>query len=191
MVTNLMRAQERPGPALHFFSDELHKRVWPGFMARAKIRRTIVVLFTVFTLLLDYLTSPTVRFPAFYAIPILIMAWYEGFLPGFFTGLAVVTARLGMETYLWSEVPWSWQISAFNASAGLPMIAVLTWFTALAGRLSREVKLLWGLVPICMYCHRIRDEKNAWWKLELYLESRSQAAFTHGVCPTCFKTRTS
>ena len=48
-----------------------------------------------------------------------------------------------------------------------------------------RIKRLEGLLPICMHCHKIRDEKETWQRLESYLSEHSDADFTHGVCPEC------
>jgi PAS domain S-box-containing protein len=48
-----------------------------------------------------------------------------------------------------------------------------------------EIKTLKGIIPICSYCHNIRDEDGAWNRLEAYISKNSNAAFSHGVCPTC------
>ena len=48
-----------------------------------------------------------------------------------------------------------------------------------------EVKTLRGIIPICSYCHSIRDDEGAWDKLEKYLSLHSHAEFSHGVCPNC------
>jgi hypothetical protein len=50
-----------------------------------------------------------------------------------------------------------------------------------------KVKQLSGLLPICASCKRIRDEGGSWQQLEKYIHSHSEADFTHGVCPECFK----
>lgn len=50
-----------------------------------------------------------------------------------------------------------------------------------------EIKTLRGLLPICMNCHKIRTEKGVWNKLETYISKHSDAEFTHGICPDCFK----
>jgi len=47
------------------------------------------------------------------------------------------------------------------------------------------IKMLGGLLPICASCKSIRDEKDEWHALEAYIESRSDASFTHGICPEC------
>jgi len=48
-----------------------------------------------------------------------------------------------------------------------------------------EIKTLKGIIPICSYCHSIRDDDGAWNKLESYLSSHSDAQFSHGICPDC------
>ncbi len=50
-----------------------------------------------------------------------------------------------------------------------------------------EVKTLKGILPICSYCYKIRDDKGAWSQLEHYLDNHSDAEFSHGVCPDCFE----
>jgi PAS domain S-box-containing protein len=49
----------------------------------------------------------------------------------------------------------------------------------------RELEQLRGLLPICSYCKKIRDEKGDWHNLESYIYKHSKTEFTHGVCPTC------
>jgi hypothetical protein len=50
-----------------------------------------------------------------------------------------------------------------------------------------DVKTLSGLVPICANCKQIRDDKGYWTQVEAYIQERSQARFTHGICPDCMK----
>jgi DNA-binding response OmpR family regulator len=52
--------------------------------------------------------------------------------------------------------------------------------------LQREVNQLQGLLPICCYCKSIRDDKNYWQKVETYLHARTEATFSHGICPACW-----
>jgi len=47
------------------------------------------------------------------------------------------------------------------------------------------VKKLEGIIPICMYCKKIRDEKESWHKLEKYIMEHTEAEFSHGICPEC------
>jgi DNA-binding NtrC family response regulator len=50
-----------------------------------------------------------------------------------------------------------------------------------------KVKLLEGIIPICMYCKKIRDDKESWQSLEKYISEHSEAFFSHGICPDCEK----
>lgn len=50
-----------------------------------------------------------------------------------------------------------------------------------------RIKTLEGLLPICSSCKRIRDENNRWVPVESYISERSEAQFTHGICPECLK----
>ncbi|MGH7231128.1 MAG: MASE1 domain-containing protein [Nitrospiraceae bacterium] len=50
-----------------------------------------------------------------------------------------------------------------------------------------NVKTLRGLVPICSWCKNIRNDKGFWDHIETYIQQRSEAQFTHGVCPECLK----
>jgi len=49
-----------------------------------------------------------------------------------------------------------------------------------------EVRTLQGLIPICAHCKKIRDDDGYWSKMESYIQSRTEAKFTHGICPECF-----
>jgi PAS domain S-box-containing protein len=49
----------------------------------------------------------------------------------------------------------------------------------------KHVKALKGLLPICASCKRIRDDKGYWQQVEFYISSRTDAEFTHGICPEC------
>ena len=48
-----------------------------------------------------------------------------------------------------------------------------------------HVKQLQGLLPICMYCKKIRDDKDSWHRLETYIEKNSGAMFSHSLCGDC------
>ena len=50
----------------------------------------------------------------------------------------------------------------------------------------QHVRRLQGMLPICSYCKKIRDDKNYWHGVEEYISSCSEALFTHGVCPDCY-----
>ena len=51
-----------------------------------------------------------------------------------------------------------------------------------------QVNRLQGLLPICCYCKKIRDDKNYWQQVETYLGDHSSARFSHAICPECLET---
>ena len=48
-----------------------------------------------------------------------------------------------------------------------------------------DVRKLKELLPICMYCKSIRDDKDYWHHIEEYIHSETGTDFTHGICPKC------
>lgn len=50
-----------------------------------------------------------------------------------------------------------------------------------------QVKQLQGLIPICAWCGKVRDDTNYWQQVEEYISARSDARFSHSICPTCYE----
>lgn len=50
-----------------------------------------------------------------------------------------------------------------------------------------QVKRLQGLLPICSYCKKIRDEQNYWQRVDNYLSENTDVRFTHSICPDCYE----
>jgi len=48
-----------------------------------------------------------------------------------------------------------------------------------------EVRTLQGLIPICAHCKKIRDDQGYWNQMESYIQTRTEAQFSHGICPEC------
>jgi PAS domain S-box-containing protein len=48
-----------------------------------------------------------------------------------------------------------------------------------------NAKTLHGLLPMCAWCKKIRNDKGYWQKVETYVQEHSDASFTHGICPEC------
>ena len=65
--------------------------------------------------------------------------------------------------------------------------------SALAGRVAEleealaSVRRLSGLLPICSYCKKVRDDRNYWSEVEAYVTERSEAIFSHSICPECYE----
>jgi hypothetical protein len=50
-----------------------------------------------------------------------------------------------------------------------------------------KIRTLRGLLPICAWCKKIRDDKGYWAQVEVYIGNHSDATFTHGICPECLE----
>ncbi len=48
-----------------------------------------------------------------------------------------------------------------------------------------DIQTLSGFIPICASCKKIRDDKGFWNQVEIYIQDRSNARFSHGICPEC------
>lgn len=72
-------------------------------------------------------------------------------------------------------------------------IRIVTLQAELAERIEQlqealaRVKQLQGLLPICSYCKKIRDDQNYWIQVEQYIAEHSDAQFSHGICPDCYR----
>jgi PAS domain S-box-containing protein len=52
-----------------------------------------------------------------------------------------------------------------------------------------EVKTLQGILPICSYCKRIRDDEDYWHGVEAYISDHTNTRFSHSICPSCYETQ--
>lgn len=51
----------------------------------------------------------------------------------------------------------------------------------------KEVNVLSGYLPICSYCHNVKDDEGYWQQVEEYISSHSELMFSHGLCPDCLE----
>jgi len=51
----------------------------------------------------------------------------------------------------------------------------------------KEIKTLRGILPICSFCKKVRDDKGSWEQLDVYVHKYSEANLSHGICPDCIK----
>jgi len=81
-----------------------------------------------------------------------------------------------------AATPFNWQESllesVFIAVLGVAIVRV----TAL---LFARMRHLEGILPICAACKKIRDEGGHWHTVECYVRDRTEAEFSHGICPEC------
>jgi hypothetical protein len=148
---------------------------------------------------LDFLTGVIVTMAPFYTIPIALIAlrWDRKAALGMSILSGIVWVMLDSR-YFDTFSPWPdlWNIAM--------RVGVFVLFALVLSRVKRdimnemqlngdlqaaldEVKKLSGLLPICAWCKRIRDENGNWEPVETYITVHSEADFTHGICPDCAK----
>ncbi|MBN2107538.1 MAG: hypothetical protein JW832_08925 [Deltaproteobacteria bacterium] len=142
-------------------------------------------LAAVIILLLDYISGRPIHFPIAYVLPVGMAAWRQQKRMAYAMAVILPLARVGFH-FPWQETQ-SLSIAALNALiAGA--VLVLYAHVALQERLlSKKVRRLEGLLPICAACKRIRTEKGEYVQMETYISDRTEASFTHGICPECAK----
>jgi hypothetical protein len=95
----------------------------------------------------------------------------------------------------WSRAHESWQVDKVLMAAAVFAIAcglfALRRWRDLEDEMARRKdaeatsERLRGLVPICAGCKKIRDGQGSWVAVEVYVAARTEAAFSHGICPEC------
>lgn len=125
-----------------------------------------------------------------YIIVVLISLWSTSKNITYYVALSVsILTILGF--YTSPSGGELWQV-LFNR--GIALFAI--WITAILTiqrkiiydekeSVFNEFKILKGIIPICSYCHSIRNVDNDWDQLEAYISNHSNAEFSHGVCPKC------
>lgn len=129
--------------------------------------------------------------------------------PGRWKDIAGTYAELGLLSPGWtidgliykphSAPAYTWLLSAFALSLGaIGVLAVLALYlirlNVTVRRQARdlqlaleEVKTIQGILPICGYCKKIRDDDGAWTQIEHYIAEHSDAEFSHGICHDCYQ----
>jgi DNA-binding response OmpR family regulator len=120
-------------------------------------------------------------------------------MPNAATYIILVTARKGLENVVrgleagaddYITKPFDPRELRARLHVGVRIVqlqkALTERFQELEDALKR-VKQLQGLLPICSYCKKIRNDRNYWEQVDAYIASHSEAQFSHGVCPDCYE----
>jgi hypothetical protein len=158
-------------------------RVLTRFLTPLLTRPTTHIVIGLGILALDFLTPPSLTFPILFVLPVTLSALFCS------RRLAYVLAVLlpfGLFLIaIFVDTSGSIAALAANALIQAGVLSFLGFLVAHTARLSREIKVLRGRLPICMWCKRIRDEDGSWQKLETYIAEHSEADFSHGLCAEC------
>jgi hypothetical protein len=148
------------------------------------------ILFSAGILSSDFFTGPFIQFPIAFVLPVTLAAWHRG--AKWALGFAIILPLVRFSYSLVWKVPWTMTDATVNLCIRITILAAFAVLTARVARqnreLLREVKLLKGILPICGFCKKIRDEQGNWQQLESYISKKTDAQFSHSFCPECGRT---
>jgi hypothetical protein len=78
--------------------------------------------------------------------------------------------------------PVNWYESLMESVVVAVVGVVIVFYTH---RIFERMKYLEGILPVCASCKKIRDKENAWHPIESYIRDRTDADFSHSICPEC------
>ena len=172
--------------------ETLHPNATPGsptrtFQQTALAHPLTHILMGIGILGADFATGPYLMFPILFVIPVTLAAWFYNRPFALALAILLPAGRFILATVVEQSTP-----AAFAVANALIRVAVLCFIAYLVSRsarqtreLQREVSILEGILHICMFCKRIRDEGENWQQIENYIAQRSEADFSHGLCKEC------
>jgi hypothetical protein len=152
-------------------------------VASARVEHWVIASAVI--LLIDYLTGPFIQFPILFVVPVAVATAAHGLIAG--VGVALLLPLIRLSFFLKWELQTSWALEWVDT---LVDMAILSGFAATIHQLvrqQRQIKVLEGMLPICGFCKRIRDQNGEWRALEGFITERSSASFSHTFCEQCGK----
>ena len=123
-----------------------------------------------------------------------------GFLAGFlivhpfsmlFEGFFLPMIKINIKSVIYAFHPQHLPMAFFFGFLGVLLGAINVYYLKTIVRNRKQIKLLEGLMPICSYCKKVRDDSGKeygegnWEKIEDYINKKTDQEFTHGICPEC------
>jgi hypothetical protein len=141
------------------------------------------VLLVLGVLLLDYATGPHIQLALLFLLPVALATASQGLAAG--VGVAIALPILHLSFFAKWPPPASWTLQIADTLIDVVLLVAIALMVDYIVRQDREIRVLEGLLPICSFCKRIRDEQGEWRQLETYIAARSQARFSHTFCRDC------
>ena len=175
----------------------------PMPVTRTTKQRLLIVVFCILgSLLIDWadcITGERYELFVFYLIPIAAATWYGGRAAGI--TLAIFSAAAWFQSDFLSQHHYSLTIGSWDTVmrliSFLAIAVTLSWIRtdllqlqAMNKKLTTamaEIKQLEGILPMCMFCRKIRGADDHWISLERYVSEHSDAQISHGMCPGCYR----
>jgi hypothetical protein len=134
-------------------------------------------------LAVDYATGPFIHLSVLFVVPVVLATLSHG--PAAGAILAVILPFIRLPFFLAWDAPSPWPIRLIDAAVETAILVGFVFLVARSIRQQRQIRLLEGMLPICSFCKRIRDESGQWHRLEAFIGERSGARFSHTFCEEC------
>jgi hypothetical protein len=137
---------------------------------------------------IDYVTGPNPQAPFLYFFPVALAAWYSGRKPALLLSVVMPLAHFLFIRHLAATLG-GLDVLVVQTVLRAVLIGLLGfWLARLAEHeraMATRVKQLEGLLSICSFCKKIRNDDGDWEVLERFISMHSQAEFSHALCPSC------
>jgi hypothetical protein len=133
-------------------------------------------------LLLDLCTGP-IMFPIFFVIPVVLSAWFSNARLSYALAALLPISRFLIADFI--DFPSNTIVNVVNALIRITVLVFMAFLVARTARQTKEIKVLRGIIHICMFCKRIHTPQDRWQQLEAYITEHSDAEFSHGMCLEC------
>ena len=183
---------------LHIEDHAMIIRMVEGLSKSSELKIVFISLIILVGIgVLQTVTGTRITMAPFYLIPIVLITLRSTRTAGLLTATVCGVMWISMDVrspnylFLWMDA-WN------NLLRVGVFVSVALVLARLKGDMLREMKLnadlqaaldevnkLSGLLPICAWCKRIRDDEGNWQQIETYITVHSEADFTHGICPDC------
>jgi hypothetical protein len=80
--------------------------------------------------------------------------------------------------------PFNWREALFETLMILPLALLVIYSTR---KVFERMRYLEGFLHLCSHCKKVADEEGQWQDIERFIQKRSEARFSHGICPDCAK----
>ena len=155
----------------------------PG-LARA-LKLTPILALTIGIFSLDLLIPKGVADALLYVAPVAWIALWSNRQEASLVVIVAMSCTAGAILGFLLSPPGLLWLGVANRGITIFVLWLVAILSLTRKRVEDEVKTLRGLLPICSYCKKIRDDKGYWKQIEVYIAANSQADFSHGLCPEC------
>ena len=141
------------------------------------------IALSVAILAVDYATGPFIHLSVLFVIPVVLATLSHGPVAG--ATVAAILPFIRLPFLAAWNAPSPWPVRLIDAAVETAILVGFVFLVTRTIRQQRQISLLEGMLPICSFCKRIRDESGRWHRLEAFISERSGARVSHTFCQEC------